>query len=936
MPRFLGVKQFLLLTFLFTAQLGFAQTGKISGKVLDGNNMPVAGATVKIVNGKAGTATDIEGRFTLTVQPGRYSLTITALGFKTKTIEDVAVTRGGVEEVQFSLENASKVLDGVTVKASSAKKETTASIIQFQKNTNTVASVISAEAIRRSPDKNTGEVLKRVPGASIVDGKFLVVRGLSDRYNAALLNGVPLTSTEPDRKTFAFDMIPSGMIDNIIINKAFVPEMTGDWAGGLVQVNTRDIPSKGFLNVQVGTGFNTQAVANDFWGYQGGKYDAFGLDDGTRALPASFINKSTFDNSNQATKNAVGFDMQNVWSPQRLGTPINHSFQISGGFASTLFGKKVGGSLGISYSRSNRYLQLTNRQFNFGGGGTASIDFDYNDDKYNTDVLWGALGNFTMQLNNNNKISYKTIFNVNTNNYVNRRSGVENFGTTPLDSVRGNELAFQQNIFWTNQIIGEHFLPTQKLRVKWYGSFSILDGYQPDQRRILYRKSNAVPSQPYEMLISDVLSQRSGNRFTQMLNEYIYTAGGDVSRNFTWKGRTQTVKAGYLFQVRDRLFDATPFSIGLIGNNPSLIRMTPEMAFSAANFSATAEPGKLYFDAIRGNRFRYMANSILNAAYIQFDNQLSDKLRLVWGARLEDFDQLVGSQKTSDSRHSYSRVRDILPGLNATYKLTQKTNIRFSASQTVVRPEFRELATFEFYDFELNAAVQGSPTLKRTKVTNLDLRYELYPNAGETINFGVFYKNFQNPIEQVFVVAGGGASTFFYTNPQAANAFGAELEVRKKLEGIGLKNFTFQSNISVIQSKIQDDALAAAGLLRNRPMQGQSPYVVNAGLLYDVEKLGLNMTVLFNQVGQRIYLVGNDQVPDIWEASRPLLDFQVAKKVIQNKGEIRLNVQDIFNQRLFFYQNLDGNNTRNKSVDVDRFSRRFGTTFNLTFSYNIR
>ncbi|TAF91231.1 MAG: TonB-dependent receptor, partial [Bacteroidetes bacterium] len=251
MPRFLGVKQFLLLTFLFTAQLGFAQTGKISGKVLDGNNMPVAGATVKIVNGKAGTATDIEGRFTLTVQPGRYSLTITALGFKTKTIEDVAVTRGGVEEVQFSLENASKVLDGVTVKASSAKKETTASIIQFQKNTNTVASVISAEAIRRSPDKNTGEVLKRVPGASIVDGKFLVVRGLSDRYNAALLNGVPLTSTEPDRKTFAFDMIPSGMIDNIIINKAFVPEMTGDWAGGLVQVNTRDIPSKGFLNVQV-------------------------------------------------------------------------------------------------------------------------------------------------------------------------------------------------------------------------------------------------------------------------------------------------------------------------------------------------------------------------------------------------------------------------------------------------------------------------------------------------------------------------------------------------------------------------------------------------------------------------------------------------------------------------------------------------------------
>jgi outer membrane receptor protein involved in Fe transport len=308
----------------------------------------------------------------------------------------------------------------------------------------------------------------------------------------------------------------------------------------------------------------------------------------------------------------------------------------------------------------------------------------------------------------------------------------------------------------------------------------------------------------------------------------------------------------------------------------------------------------------------------------------------LWGLRVEDFDQLVGSVKKSDPRFSNSRVTDFLPSLNFTYKLNAKTNLRLSATQTVVRPEFRELATFEFYDFEVNAAVQGNPNLQRTKVTNLDLRYELYPNAGETFNVGVFYKNFINPIEQVFILAGGGASTFVYTNPQAANSVGAELEFRKKLDVIGLPNFTIQTNFAYIYSRIKDDKLAAAGLLKDRPMQGQSPYVINAALLYDVEKLGLNVTLLFNQIGERISLVGNDVFPDIWEAPRPIFDLQISKKILKNRGEVKLNIQDILNRPLYFYQNLDGKNQRNAAVDVDRFSRRFGTNISVSLAYNFK
>ncbi|MFY7963914.1 MAG: TonB-dependent receptor domain-containing protein, partial [Chitinophagaceae bacterium] len=926
----------LLITFSVVTKIN-AQTAKLTGKIIGENNKPIAAASITIIGQKGGTTSNFEGIFTLTLSIGKkYEIEISAIGYATKRISDIEVKANETNEITLTLDTKAKELKDVVVKTSSVKKETTNALIAYQRNTGTVTSVVSAEAIRRSPDKNTGEVLKRIPGASIQEGKFLVVRGLSDRYNAAMLNGVPLTSSEPDRKTFAFDLIPSGMIDNIIVNKAFSSENSGEWAGGLVQINTKDIPTRSFFNVQIGMGINTQVIGNNFYGYNKGKYDFLGIDDGGRALPELYKTKSVFDASSQAQKNAIGLAMNNQWTPQLMATPLNTNLQMSGGFTGKFLGKQMGGIFGITYNKANRSLQLGNNQYNFGGGGTASLDYSFNDAKYTQDVLWGALGNVSIQLNNNNKISYKTLFNVNSTNYANLRTGIENFGSTPLDSVKAYELQFQQNMFWSNQIIGEHNLIKPDLKFKWFGSFNILDGYQPDQRRILYRKSNTTPNQPYEMLIADVLSQRSGNRFNQMLNEYIYTAGADVSKSFKWFGQNQSFKAGYLFQVRDRLFDAMPFSIGLVGNNPSLIRQSAEQAFVASNFSATGENGKFYFDAIKGNRFRYLANSILNAGFFQFDNQLTSKWRLLWGLRIEDFDQLVGSVKKTDPRFTNSRVTDFLPSLNLTYKLNAKTNVRFSATQTVVRPEFRELATFEFYDFEVNAAVQGNPNLKRTKITNLDVRYELYPNAGEIFNVGVFYKNFQNPIEQVFIVAGGGASTFVYTNPQAANSIGAELEFRKKLDVVGLRNFTIQTNFAYIHSRIKDDALASAGLLKDRPMQGQSPYVVNVGLLYDVEKLGLNITLLYNQIGERISLVGNNVVPDIWEASRPIFDFQVSKKILKNRGEVKLNIQDILNRPLYFYQNLDGKNQRNAAVDVDRFSRRFGTNISLSLAYNFK
>jgi len=619
-----------------------AQALKLTGKVTNDKNDPIPGVSVKIIGATGGVSTDIEGRFSLNLSPGKkYELEITGVGYETKSVTDVEVVSGQVNELNVVMTVKAKSEENVTVtaKRSSARLETVASIISFQKNTNTVASVISAESIRRSPDKNTGEVLKRTPGASIQEGRFIVVRGLADRYNQAMINGILLTSTEPDRKTFSFDLIPAPMIDNLIINKAFVPEYPGEWAGGLIQVNTRDIPAKGFFNVQIGTGFNTQTTGKKFFkDAHGGKFDWVGIEDGTRELPSSYTTKSGFDTLSPVQKTSIGKELRNAWSPKEYSAPLNVSFQANGGFNAKLFKKTIGGTFGVTYNKTNKYIKQLNRS-NSVSNNVFSTNIDLNDDRYVQEVSWGALGSLTMQINPLNKISVKSIFNVNSPQAVTQRTG-NDFSRN--DELKGSEITFKENIFFNGQVTGEHKI-LKPLTLKWYGSFNILDGYIPDQLRISYSRT-AGTSDPYRAIISNSLSQQSGSRIYQNLSDYIYTAGGDLSYTFNWLSQKQTIKGGYMLQIKDRLYDARLFANYLPKDNDVLRQLPADKIFVPENFGdGNANSTQVAFDAIKGNTFRYMANTILNAGYLQFDNQFSKVIRVVWGVRVEDYDQLVGN-----------------------------------------------------------------------------------------------------------------------------------------------------------------------------------------------------------------------------------------------------------------------------------------------------
>jgi hypothetical protein len=442
----------------------YAQFLKLSGKVLNDKNEPIAGVTIKAAGGEV-TSTNVEGQFELDLAPGKkHEVRFTAIGYKPKVVSDVALTSGQLNEFNIVLETESRSLNNIVVtSSSSSRKETVNSLITYQKNTNTIAQVVSAEAIRRSPDKNTGEVLKRVPGTSIQEGKYLVVRGLADRYNQALLNGVLLGTTEPDRKSFSFDIFPSSIIDNIIINKAFVPEYPGEWAGGLVQVNTKDVPAANFLNIQVGTGFNSQTIGKDFYTYKGGKYDWLGFDDGTRGLPPGFPTSKQFTALSRQEQVEYSKKMENTWSAQPVSSRIlpllNTSFQLSGGINTHIGKNKLGGVVALTYNRSLRNLQYNNSIFVINEVDQdnrkydAVSSFSYSNHKYSQDVLWGGLANVTLQLGNNSKISSKTLVNINATDYAIDRVGKDYEGAAGNigDNVKATELAFRSNTFFNTQ-----------------------------------------------------------------------------------------------------------------------------------------------------------------------------------------------------------------------------------------------------------------------------------------------------------------------------------------------------------------------------------------------------------------------------------------------------------------------------------------------------
>lgn len=907
--------------------LAHAQQLPFSGKVSDKANQPLAGVSVEVVGGD-GVSTDVEGQFRLLLGSGKkYEIRFSAIGYETKLVTDVEVNAGVANELNVVLEEMRQEMAEVVVRAVSRNQESTHSLIMFQKNNTALSSGIAADFIRRTPDRNTGEVLKRVSGASIQDNKYVIIRGLSDRYNQALINNAVMPSSEPDKKAFSFDVIPAAMIDNIIINKTATPDLPGEFAGGIVQINTKDIPAKDFLSVGISLGFNTQSTFRDFISNPRNSTDWLGFDDGSRSLPSGLPSIAGFRMLSDAQKieETKKFSDDVYREVQHKALPVT-TVNLTWGNAARF---RNGGSFGTIISVYHRQSNLIYRDVDRGRfEEVRSPIFEGSETQNRYAVTGGVLANFTYK-KGRHKISWKNLFNqLYEDNYYTRQ--LNNPGRLQEVSLRSSFL--NQRSLYSGQLEGEHILSSSGVKLTWGGNIAYNHKSQPDFRTAQYVKSSIGPDQQFQLDDDDT------RRFFSTLRDYSAGANGALLVPFNLVGRKQSLKLGGGNTLRLRDFQARVFRYEPASSSTDL-RIPFDQAFLKQHISLNG----FYLDEQTQNTDKYFGISSLGAGYLMFDNKFSDDLRLVWGLRAEFFEQFLTSRDLSLKRVVLDNEKwDFLPSANLSYSLDNRNQLRASVSKTVARPEFREVAPFQFFDYEQIWGISGETDLKRTAIYNADLRYEFYPKPGELISFGVLAKRFDNPIElRMDPGSNSDRWLFKYSNAERALLYGAEIELRKSLGFIseGFQPFTFIGNATFLKSTVTLTTESAAGkkLDQDRPLFGQSPYLINAGLQYSNNSW--NSTLLYNRIGPRLNMVGDPYGAhffDIYEKPRNVLDFQLSKKVFDDKGEWKLTVSDILNNRYAFYDNPSSGAGYNPGQG-DRINYAYapGTTITIGFSYDL-
>ncbi|KAA2244470.1 outer membrane beta-barrel protein [Chitinophaga agrisoli] len=912
---------------LFVCLLGFvhstlaADTGKITGKVTDKKTgEALIGVTVVVQGTSTGAVTDVEGRYTLVTNVGSYTLDFKYMGYQTKSISDVAVNAGSPTSLDVIMdEPKSKDLKEVVIKGT-YKQETINALYVAQKNNIAVSSGISADQIRRSPDKNTGEVLKRVSGTSIQDNKYVIVRGLTDRYNNATMNNVLLPSTEPDRKTFSFDIIPAGLIDNIVINKTASPDKPGDFAGGLVQVSTRDFPAEKFISVSAGVSVNSMSTFKDSKSGFRGKYDYWTFDDGSRKLPAGVTTQTAFNNLTGKAQDDVNRSFKNTWGTSNKKVAPGTNLQITLGDTKMLRGDQKFGyvlSLTSNHTERNEFAERNDYDIDNHVFKRHNIDTT---NRYNSTL--GAVANFAYSVKNT-KISFKNIYNRILDNQTTLRS-LATDPQPPFHYITQSSLsAMVERYLLSSTLQGEHGFGSNK-KLEWMLNYSNTNRQDPDIRISNYTDSHAIVDQPVNGGTSRSFSK---------VNDNIYNGGASFLFPIL-KNTRQTLKLGVFEQYRSRTSNYRPLSYHRSFNfSYDSLALPPQLLFATGHLGSNG----LYLRDDSSPENNYEANSNLSAGYFMFDNFITSKLRVIWGLRFESYRQKLQPVSTTGATviTTDTTYNSFLPSANVVYALTEKTNLRLSYSNTVARPEFREIASFSFYDFINSAAIFGNPKLKQTRINNVDLRYEIYPHAGETFAVSAFYKRFKDPISEIWYSIDNNDKT--YVNLDDATVLGAELEVRKNLEFLlqkwGTNSFVFL-NAAYIHSSIKNPENGAING-KTRPLPGQSPYLFNAGLQFNDPGNTMGLTILYNRIGQRINTVGDDSSNklDVYENSRNLLDLQLSKRLFKNAAEIKFNISDIFNNPYLLYQNKDSKKAYKEGTDYIFYSYKLGTNYSLSFTY---
>ncbi len=844
-----------------------SQTGSLVGKVTDQNSgEEIVGANVLIVGTPLGSTTDLDGKFLIkNIQPGTYNIRVSYIGYSAKVITGVAIKAGEALKLDVSIASQSYSADEVVVTAERALS-TEAAILSERKKSATIGDAISAEQIKRTPDATSGDALKRVTGLSIVDSKFVFIRGVTDRYNGTMLNGVSVTTTDTDvdKKSFSFDMIPANLLENTIVTKTATPDLPGDFTGGLVQLNTLEFPNHQVIKLSLTSSYNTISNLTTLQQSQGGARDWTGFDNGTRDFPPSNLNAYE-----------LGKNLPNNWAQRSERAPLNGSLSFTIGDAVPIGDEQLGYVAALSYRNG---FQRTETETDYFRTGSRILEASGTRDQYS--VLWGGLVDLNFKFAGLHKLSFKNSYNQTAEDKLSKIAGVDENEQT----FRTQVTEWDQRSLYVAKLSGEHRLPALgDIEVRWQGAYISSLAKEPDRKTAIYSKNVNDLSGPFIKALTD--------RSWSSLHEYTRSAGIDISIPVA----DAKVKFGAAVEGKRRSYDIKFFLAELErGSRAFELTVLPiDSIFMPQNFG----PGKFVMFGLDNPRDKYTAEQTVYAGYLMLDlpfTVFGSDFRLVGGARLENSEQLVNTISPFSTNEPYvARLKaiDILPSLNFTYIINDITNFRLAYSQSVNRPEFREMASFYFYDYSIYEGAFGNPLLQRALSNNFDIRFEIFPGVGELLAASYFNKQISGAIEQQLIISSNPERTWF-NSPNGRN-YGWEFEVRKSLDFLGryFANFSITGNYTRILSAIEYPIYFGANTVATREMQGQSPYMINVSLLFREPTFGTTVNLLYNEFGQRLEAVADTREQDVLEEARGVVDASITQPVLSGL-ELKFTIKD--------------------------------------------
>ncbi|MYH20232.1 MAG: outer membrane beta-barrel protein [Gemmatimonadetes bacterium] len=938
---------------------GQASMGRISGTVVDAETGdPLIGATVVVVGLELGAMADLEGTYLIrNVPAGLHAVQVSMIGYAAKRITEIQVEPDQVSRIDITVEQELIVADVVEVTARSLEN-TEASLLKQRQNALSISDAISAEDISRGAQGDVAAAMTRVTGASVVDGKYVYIRGLGERYSTAQLNGTSLPNADPNSKSVQMDIFAANLLDNITTEKTFTPDKPGNFTGGSVNVKTKSLPESFTMSFSSSTKYNTQSSFKDMLSYEGGEYDFLGFDDGTRDIPLPLRNPDVeIPSITSALRDPEAAQLLDLYSrsftdksmtPTTIEGGLGQSYAFSIGNQTEIAERPFGMLGSVSYNRNisaydNGASGIWKRVSREAEG--------LNRERFATDmsgseeVLWGGLVNATYQPSITHEIGVNVLYNRSGEKLSRFQTGAWP-SSLPGENVRYETrvLSFIEREMRSLQFRGKHVMPSvSNMEIEWTGAFIRSNQDEPDLRyftnefQTVDAAGEGAPDiDSYTIALSNYAAP---TRYFRNLEESNRDFKLDVTLPFTpWSGLTARMKFGGAYLDKDHTFRERRFSFRQDAlqyrNDPVVFFSTVRTGILPDEYQDT--PGFTRFGNFVSEdsdlRNNYDGDQEIRAGYVMLDLPLTRRFKVTGGARYESTLLDVASHETTLTPGRLDE-KDWLPSINTVYQVVDNMNVRGAYSRTLARPSFRELAPFASFLFVGDYIFVGNSDLKRTLIDNYDLRWEWFNRPGEIYALSYFYKKFENPIERVIVTTNGEIQ---FQNVDRALVSGLELEFRKQLDQLhpSLGNFQLGGNLSLISSQV-DIAPSELAIIRaldpgageTRKLQGQSPYVVNIDAMYDNPDTGTLVSVHYNVFGERLSEVSTGGTPNAFEQPAGMLDITGSQR-LWDRVTLKFSAKNL----------LDPDIKKVHPFNNEEYIRSLykrGRTFSLGFSYGI-